>query len=260
MTNVNANEAAIEAEIQAKNLNAPRLSPAYIDSCIVNKEFTVTTGGRLMVCSLTLANGFIVIGESSVVSAANFNQELGEKISFTKARERIWELEAYLMYQRRYEQSLKGSSELPKVGMLAHMTHSADLGTPEPNIAWSDYLAMLNIIAKVCNETNIAYCKAISDPIPATWDQLDANAKRNYASGVNLHIQNPQAGPQAAHESWMAAKLKDGWVYGTSKDNELKTHPNLVPFKELPASQQAKDSIFREVALQMFATLTKLTK
>jgi hypothetical protein len=42
----------------------------------------------------------------------------------------------------------------------------------------------------------------------------------------------------------MEDKIKDGWVYGETKDAEKKTHPCLVPFHELPEFQQKKDKLF----------------
>ena len=30
------------------------------------------------------------------------------------------------------------------------------------------------------------------------------------------------------HESWCAAKVRDGWIYGDVKDAEARTHPCLV--------------------------------
>lgn len=42
----------------------------------------------------------------------------------------------------------------------------------------------------------------------------------------------------------MAEKIKDGWVYGDVKDPELKTHPCLVPYNELPVEQKTKDTLF----------------
>jgi len=65
--------------------------------------------------------------------------------------------------------------------------------------------------------------------------------------GVALHIDNPDAGPEASHKSWMAQKVADGWVYGDTKDPGAKRHPCMVPFSELPVEQQAKDFIFRAV-------------
>lgn len=90
-------EAAIEAEIQAKNLNAPRLTPDHIDAQIVSEAFYVFPNTSLTVCALTLRNGFHVVGESAAASPANFNAEIGQKIARDNARGKIWALEGYLL-------------------------------------------------------------------------------------------------------------------------------------------------------------------
>ena len=90
-------ELAIEAEIQAKGLNAPRLNPAHIDSAIASEDYYVFPGTTLTVCALTLKNGFHVVGESAAASPANFNVELGRKIARDNARNKIWALEGYLL-------------------------------------------------------------------------------------------------------------------------------------------------------------------
>lgn len=96
-------EQSIETEIQAKGLNAPRLCPADIDKAIVGETFTVLPSGKVMVCELTLRNGFTVRGEAATVSKENFNTEIGKKISRENARKKVWELEGYLLQQRIYE-------------------------------------------------------------------------------------------------------------------------------------------------------------
>lgn len=94
------NEQAVETEIQAKGLNAPRLSPAKIDATIVAEDYHVFPGTTLTVCALTLRNGFIVVGESAAASPENFNAELGRKIARDNARNKIWALEGYLLRER----------------------------------------------------------------------------------------------------------------------------------------------------------------
>lgn len=98
-----SNEKAIESEIKEKGLNAPRLTPALIDAAIVGEEFHIFPGTTVTVCCLTLRNGFTVIGESACASAANFNAELGRKIARDNARNKIWQLEGYLLRQRLHE-------------------------------------------------------------------------------------------------------------------------------------------------------------
>ncbi|HCF3798290.1 TPA: hypothetical protein NIE45_001398 [Pseudomonas aeruginosa] len=98
-----SNEAAVENEIKAKGLNAPRLTPALIDATICQEDFHVFPGTTVTVCCLTLQNGFTVIGESACASAANFDSELGRKIARDNARNKIWQLEGYLLRQRLHD-------------------------------------------------------------------------------------------------------------------------------------------------------------
>ena len=90
-------EAAIEKEIQAKGLNAPRLNPAHIDATITGEAYYVFPGTTMTICCLTLKNGFQVIGESAAASPENFNKEIGEKIARDNARNKILALEGYLL-------------------------------------------------------------------------------------------------------------------------------------------------------------------
>lgn len=93
------NDQAIEQEIQAKGLTAPRLTPHDIEVAISGEEYAVFSG-RLTVCVLTLRNGFLVTGESSCVSAANFDAELGRKIARDNAKNKVWELEGYALREK----------------------------------------------------------------------------------------------------------------------------------------------------------------
>ena len=93
-------ERAIEQEIQAKGLDAPRVTPEHIDSVITGEQYHVFPGTTLTVCCLQLANGFAVTGQSAAASPENFSAELGRKIARADAREKIWQLEGYLLRER----------------------------------------------------------------------------------------------------------------------------------------------------------------
>jgi hypothetical protein len=99
---MNAAESAIEQEIQAKGLTAPRLTPDLIDAAIAGEDYHVFEGTTLTVCCLTLRNGFTVVGESAAASPANFNAELGRKIARDHARNKIWALEGYRLKEQLY--------------------------------------------------------------------------------------------------------------------------------------------------------------
>lgn len=96
----NHDEQAIEAEIQRKNLTAPRITPQQIDDQIVGEYFHVVPGTTLTLCALTLRNGFHVTGESAAASPENFDEAIGRKIARDNARSKIWALEGYALRTR----------------------------------------------------------------------------------------------------------------------------------------------------------------
>ena len=43
------------------------------------------------------------------------------------------------------------------------------------------------------------------------------------------------------HEVWATGRLKDGWTYGETRNDEKKTNPCLVPYDDLPDSEKEYD-------------------
>ncbi len=105
----------------------------------------------------------------------------------------------------------------------------------------------IGIIARMCHETNRAWCELNGDTSQQPWIHSPSWQRESARAGVEFVIANPDAGDAAQHDSWMAAKLADGWAYGETKDALAKTHPCIVPFDQLPPVQQMKDRLFRAV-------------
>jgi hypothetical protein len=87
----------IEQEIQAKGLNAPRVTPADLDAQVLAEQFHVFPGTTLTVCCITMLNGFTVLGESACADPANFDRDLGEKIARNSAKLKMWPLLGYAL-------------------------------------------------------------------------------------------------------------------------------------------------------------------
>ena len=104
-----------------------------------------------------------------------------------------------------------------------------------------------NQIAQIAYEVNRAYCQGLGDNSQPPWADALQWQQDSVFMGVRLHIDSPNTGPEASHESWVAQKVADGWVYGPEKRPEAKEHPCMVPFDQLPREQQAKDFLFRGV-------------
>ena len=43
------------------------------------------------------------------------------------------------------------------------------------------------------------------------------------------------------HEVWSETRISQGWTYGPERNDELKTHPCLVPYEELPEEEKKYD-------------------
>ena len=102
-------------------------------------------------------------------------------------------------------------------------------------------------IARICHETNRHYCQALGDENQRLWDTAPDWQRETCIEGVEFHLANPDAEPDAAHENWLAKKDHEGWTYGEKKDTHAKTHPCCRPFDELPPEQQAKDRLFKAI-------------
>lgn len=126
------NDQDIEQEIQAKNLNAPRVTPDDIEANIAGEFYFTAAQGvygeitdehlqecgdysglrfigdfaiepalyLLTFCVLVLKNGFTVTGESACASPENFDAELGRKIARQNAISKVWPLMGYELKSR----------------------------------------------------------------------------------------------------------------------------------------------------------------
>lgn len=102
-------------------------------------------------------------------------------------------------------------------------------------------------IARVAHEVNRAYCQALGDNSQPAWEDAPEWQRKSAINGTLFHLDNPNAGPEHSHVSWLAEKTRDGWKYGPVKNAEKKEHPCFVPYDQLPVEQKAKDYLFRGV-------------
>lgn len=57
------------------------------------------------------------------------------------------------------------------------------------------------------------------------------------------------------HEVWAKSRIDEGWVYGPERSDELKQHPCLVPYEELPEIEKEYD---RNTAIGTLKLVSKL--
>jgi hypothetical protein len=122
---------AIEKEIQAKGLTAPRVTPDDLKANIASEYFFTAGHGidgeirsrenapnycyeksldLLTFCVLVLRNGFTVTGESACASPENFDAELGRKIARENAINKVWPLMGYALKQKLHDRGQLAAS------------------------------------------------------------------------------------------------------------------------------------------------------
>lgn len=57
------------------------------------------------------------------------------------------------------------------------------------------------------------------------------------------------------HEVWAQNRMKDGWTYGTIRDDANKKHPCLVPYEELPEREKDYDRATSQETLKLILKL-----
>ena len=45
----------------------------------------------------------------------------------------------------------------------------------------------------------------------------------------------------STHDHWALARIEEGWRYGPARNDEKKTHPDLVPYEQLCESEKEYD-------------------
>lgn len=114
-------DGAIEAEIKAKGLTAPRVTPASIEAEIASEHYftaaqavgfppiegvdftpprAVHSLDLLTLCILVMRNGFTIVGKSACASPENFDAEIGRKIARQDAINQCWPLLGYELRTR----------------------------------------------------------------------------------------------------------------------------------------------------------------
>lgn len=98
-------DTAIEAEIVAKGLTAPRVTPERIAVLMARVQFKFHVEATSTFCHAFLdGEFFLATGHSACVSKENFDAEIGQKIAkanvMKPANDKLWELEGYALRVR----------------------------------------------------------------------------------------------------------------------------------------------------------------
>lgn len=84
-------------------MNPNKLHISDLLSKVVAVSYILLHDQRTTICQVTVVNGFTLVGTSSVLDIANFDNKIGEKVSFDDAIRQLWALEGYLLAEKHYQ-------------------------------------------------------------------------------------------------------------------------------------------------------------
>ena len=88
-------------------------------------------------------------------------------------------------------------------------------------------------IARICHDTNRAYCATLGDDSQMPWCDAPDWQRTSAINGVKFHLEHPDSQPEDSHNNWLEEKRAAGWTYGPVKDPEKKEHPCFMPYNGL---------------------------
>ena len=90
--------------------------------------------------------------------------------------------------------------------------------------------------------------KKQNDYVPQPADISDISLPEDLENLVELVARN-------VHEVWAWSRVSQGWTWGPKRDDDLKTHPSLIPYDELSEEEKQYD---RNTAVGTLKLIQKL--
>jgi hypothetical protein len=108
--------------------------------------------------------------------------------------------------------------------------------------------ARCELIAQVVFAANRQYIEYIGGrAINPSWEEAHEEHRQSLIKAIKSLITDPRT-PESNHEAWCEARKSEGWKLDKVYNSSKKTHPNLIPYRELPFEEQLKDHLFMGIA------------
>lgn len=104
-----------------------------------------------------------------------------------------------------------------------------------------DQFNKIDVIAELGWQSHIAWERIIGEQPKPDWSAISPGQKVAIVDSVRWLIEHPTSSIAAQHDAWRARMAADG-----------RDHDNMIPFDELPFSQQMKARLWRHI---IFAVL-----
>lgn len=117
------------------------------------------------------------------------------------------------------------------------------------------YQDQIELLAAACHSAWYSYAVLGLGEDGDPWNSAEQHQRESMIKGVefwerridkeeilNLNLSTlADMYSEVSHDEWVRHKEENGWRYGPNKHPELKEHPCMVPYEDLPEEQRAKD-------------------
>lgn len=141
-----------------------------------------------------------------------------------------------------YKPTTGGTDDLKK--LHCYIKAYDKLGEVIKHYDWLVVKNSLDTSAKEGTFTKIAHDQYIPQPIDTSAVQLPEKLEEL----GELIAKN-------VHEVWAQSRMEEGWTYGKERNDELKQHPCLIPYEDLPEEEKTCD---RNTAFGTLKLISKL--
>lgn len=141
-----------------------------------------------------------------------------------------------------YKPTTGGTDDLKK--LHCYIKPYDKLGEVIKHYDWLVVKNSLDTSAKEGTFTKIAHDQYIPQPIDTSAVQLPEKLEE---LGVLI--------AKNVHEVWAQSRMEEGWTYGKERNDELKQHPCLIPYEDLPEEEKTYD---RNTAFGTLKLISKL--
>ena len=145
----------------------------------------------------------------------------------------------------------------PRDGVSTLTTYDPEAAAAyaEPDVTEHDVVTYRDEAVLLCDFACHEAIRALNDAYNEPTLGWEPN-RASVVAGVRRILANPGETYEQNHEAWMQYKLSEGWVFGSEKSADKKTHPCLVPYSALPPVQRAKDMIFTHIVRAFFGLVS----
>jgi len=94
-------------------------------------------------------------------------------------------------------------------------------------------------LARICHEAHVALRIGLNDS--ATDVHFDAlpQERKDLVTGEVRLIREGKS-PAEVHQAWVDWMRERGWTLAPARNTLIRTHPNLIPYAQLPPGEKAK--------------------